>query len=304
MNNKCRRSGVYAIALVIVWCMVMGCTNPGAPPHEPAQTGYKTVHVRDIDIAYNEYGNGDPLIMIMGYSGTMDMWDPRVIQALAKQYRVITFDNRGMGHSTSSDREYTIQLFASDTAGLMDALEIKKAYVLGFSMGTIIAQELTLDYPEKVDKLILYAADPGGKEKIPPAQKDIEALQNTTGTAKERGERLFLEMFPEAWLKQNPDPSQYFPKVTSMSPAENVKRQWKAMEMWNGSYNRLSSLTQPLLLITGDQDILTPPGNSLVIAEKVPASWVVRIRGGGHGVMYQYPDEFSAIVLIFLKEAR
>jgi len=285
--------------------MVMGCTTPGAPPpHEPAQTGYKTVHVSDIDIAYNEYGNGDPLIMIMGYSGTMDLWDPKVILELAKHYRVIIFDNRGIGHSTSSDKEYTIPLFASDTAGLMDALEIKKAHVLGFSMGTIIAQELTLDYPQMVDKLILYAGDPGGKEMISPAQKDIEALQNTTGTGEERGKRLFLEMFPEAWLKQNPDPSKYFPKVTSMSPAVNVKRQLKAMEMWNGSYSRLSSLTQPLLLITGDQDLLTPPGNSLVIAEQVPASWVVRIRGGGHGVMYQYPDEFSDIVLTFLKDAR
>jgi pimeloyl-ACP methyl ester carboxylesterase len=283
--------------------MVMGCTNSGVSLKEPAPTGYKMVHVSDIDIAYNEYGNGDRLIMVMGYSGTMDMWDPTVIQALAKQYRVITFDNRGMGHSTSSDREYTIPLFASDIAGLMDALGIKKAHVLGFSMGTIIAQELMLDYPEKVDKLILYAADPGGKEMLPPAPKDIEALQNTTGTAKERGERLFFEMFPEAWLKQNPDPSEYFPKVTSMSQAENIKRQWKAMEMWNGSYSRLSTLTQPVLLITGDRDILTPPGNSLVIAEKVPASWVVRIRGGGHGVMYQYPAEFSDIVLTFLKDA-
>ena len=121
----------------------------------------------------------------------------------------------------------------------------------------------------------------------------------------ERGERLFAEMFPEAWLKQNPDPSKYFPKLTAgMSPAENVQRQWKAMEMWNGSYSRLQNMTQPLLLITGDQDVLTPPGNSLVIAEKVPGSWVIRIRGGGHGVMYQYPEEFTREVLTFLKYGR
>jgi pimeloyl-ACP methyl ester carboxylesterase len=146
--------------------------------------------------------------------------------------------------------------------------------------------------------------DPGGKEMFPLAPKDIEALHDTTGTAKEREERLFFEMFPEAWLKQNSDPSEYFPKATSMSQAENIKRQWIAMEMWNGSYSRLSTLTQPVLRITGDQDILIPPGNSLVIAEKVPASWVVRIRGGGHGVMYQYPAEFSDILLTFLKDTR
>ena len=223
-----------------------------------------------------------------------------MVNQLAKQYRVIMFDNRGMGHSTSSDKEYTIRLFADDTAGLMDALGIKKAHVMGWSMGTNIAQELTLDYPEKVDKLILYAGDAGGKEVIPPAQNDLDVLMNTTGTDRERGERLFRELFPPAWLKENPDPSKYFPQDTSMSPAENVKRQSDAMIAWNGSYSRLSEIKQPLLLVTGDQDVLTPPGNSLIIAERVPHSWVIRIRGGGHGVMYQYPDEFTRIVLTFL----
>lgn len=137
---------------------------------------------------------------------------------------------------------------------------------------------------------------------LPPALKVIESLQNTTGTTKERGKRLFFEMLPEAWGKQNTDPSECFPKVTSMSPAENTKLQWNAVEMWNGSSSRLSSFMQPLLLITCDRDILTLPGNTLVIEEKVPSSWVVRIRGGGHGVMYQYPDEFSDILLTFLKD--
>ncbi|MGD0081297.1 MAG: alpha/beta hydrolase [Methanoregula sp.] len=260
----------------------------------------KTVPVGDITIAYKEVGSGEPLVLIMGYSGTMDLWDPRVVNQLAKQYRVIIFDNRGMGHTTSSDKEYSIRLFADDTAGLMDALKIEKADVMGFSMGTNIAQELTLDYPEKVDKLILYAGDPGGKEALSPAPQDLESIQNTTGTDRERGERLFMEMFPPVWLKENPDPSKYFPNVTSMSPAENVRRQYTAMMTWNGSSSRLPDMEQPLLLITGDQDLLTPPGNSLIIAGKVPQSWIVRMRGGGHGVMYQYPDAFASIVLTFL----
>jgi pimeloyl-ACP methyl ester carboxylesterase len=121
-----------------------------------------------------------------------------------------------------------------------------------------------------------------------------------TGTDRERGERLFGELFPPAWLKENPDPSKYFPKVSSMSPAGNVRRQAAAMMTWNGTYSRLPALKQPLLLITGDQDVLTPPANSFVIAGQVPHSWVVRMRGGGHGLMYQYPDAFAGIVLTFL----
>jgi len=290
---------VPAVLVLVVFLMSAGCTT-ASPKPDITKAEIQSVPVGDIAIAYKEAGSGEPLILIMGYSGTMDLWDPRVANQLAQQYRVIMFDNRGMGHSTSSDREYTIRLFANDTAGLMDALKIKKAHVMGWSMGTNIAQEFTLDYPEKVDKLILYAGDTGGVEALPPAPQDIAALENMTGTDRERGERLFKELFPAAWLKENPDPTKYFPMGTSMSPAENVKRQYTAMMTWNGSYSRLSDMEQPLLLITGDQDVLTPPGNSCIIAERVPHSWVVRIRGGGHGVMYQYPDEFASIVLVFL----
>ena len=118
----------------------------------------------------------------------------------------------------------------------MDALGIKKAHVMGWSMGTFVAQELALGYPEKVDKLILYAGAPGGEEAVPPAPEVIAVLTNTTGTDRERGERLFGVLFPPAWLKENPDPSKYFPRVTEMSEAGNVQRQDAAIEAWNGTY--------------------------------------------------------------------
>lgn len=285
--------------IIAVFVIITGCSG-STSQRDITKAEIKSVPVDDITIAYREIGSGEPLILIMGYSGTMELWNPRVVNQLAKQYRVLIFDNRGMGHSTSSDKEYSIRLFADDTAGLMDTLGIKKAHVMGWSMGTNIAQELTLDYPDKVDKLILYAGDTGGKEVIPMAQQDLAVLMNTTGSNEERGKRLFMELFPREWLKENPDPSKYFPNITTMSEADHVRRQSTAMVTWNGSYSRLPSMKQPLLLITGDQDVLTPPGNSLVIAGQVPHSWIVRIRGGGHGLMYQYPDAFSTIVLTFL----
>ncbi|MDD1718487.1 MAG: alpha/beta hydrolase [Methanoregulaceae archaeon] len=291
--------------LLVVAGLVLaaGCTGAGSQP-DITKSPIKSVPVDDITIAYREAGSGEPLVMIMGYSSTMDLWDPRVLNELAKYNRVIIFDNRGMGNSTSSDREYSIRIFADDTAGLMAALGITKANVMGFSMGTNIAQELVLDYPDKVDKVILYAGDTGGKEAIPPSPEVLAVLADTSGTDRERGERLFKELFPAAWLKENPDPSKYFPVVTTMNPPENVQRQYEAVASWNGTYSRLPGITQPLLLVAGDQDVLTPPENSLIIAQKVPHSWMVRMRGGGHGVMYQYPDEFAGIVQTFLSNAR
>ena len=129
----------------------------------------KMVHVDDIDIAYKTFGEGDPLLMIMGSSGTMDLWPPELLSELASHNQVIIFDNRGMGKTTASDKEFTMELFANDTAGLLDALNISRAHVLGWSMGTFIAQELVLNYPDKVDKVILYAADCGGNEAISPS---------------------------------------------------------------------------------------------------------------------------------------
>jgi pimeloyl-ACP methyl ester carboxylesterase len=293
---------IVSVILVLTALLALAGCSGTSSPSDITKAEMKTVPVGDIMMAYKEAGFGEPLILIMGYSGTMDLWDPRVVNQLAQRYRVIVFDNRGMGFTTSSDKQYTIRLFADDTAGLMDALGIRKAHIMGWSMGTNIAQELTLDYPEKVDKLILYAGDAGGKEALPPARQDIAVLSNVSGTGRERGERLFRELFPPAWLKENPDPLTYFPKVSSTSPAENVRRQNEAMMTWNGSYSRLPALKQPLLLITGDQDVLTPPGNSLIIAGQVPHSWVVRMRGGGHGLMYQYPNAFASIVLTFLAQ--
>jgi pimeloyl-ACP methyl ester carboxylesterase len=279
---------------------ITGTTVPAVPAADITKAEMKTVPVGDITVAYKEAGSGEPLILIMGYGGTMDLWDTRLVNQLAQHYRVIVFDNRGMGQTTSSDKEYSIRLFANDTAGLMDAMGIKKAHVMGWSMGTFVAQELTLGYPEKVDKLILCAGTPGGREALPPEPRVIASLTNTTGTDRERGERLFLVLFPPAWLKENPDPSKYFPRVTETSPPASMQRQDAAIQAWNGSYFRLPAIQQPLLLIAGEQDVIAPPGNSLLIAEQVPHSWLVRIRGGGHGLMYQEPDEVAALVLTFL----
>jgi pimeloyl-ACP methyl ester carboxylesterase len=219
----------------------------------------KTIRVGDIDIAYQALGEGEPLMLIMGYSGTMDLWAPQVLQELGAHYKLIIFDNRGMGRTTASDKEFTIELFADDTAGLLDALDIERAHVLGWSMGTYIAQELALRRPDKVNKLILYAADCGGQQAIQSSPEVLQILADTSGTPQERGERLFGLLFPSKWLEEHPDPGTYFPMPTETSSPENTERQYKAMDSWTGSHIRLPQITQDTLLITGTDDVLTPP---------------------------------------------
>ena len=132
----------------------------------------KKVQVGDIDIAYKTFGKGNPILLINGYSFPMDSWDSTLLGTLASNHTVIVFDNRGIGNTTSGiEQKSSISLYANDTAGLLEALNIKKADVLAWSLGKTNAQELTLNYPDKVEKLILYAIGCGGKDSLP--QKSV-----------------------------------------------------------------------------------------------------------------------------------
>jgi pimeloyl-ACP methyl ester carboxylesterase len=298
---------LLVFVLAAATAAIVGCggsKNESAP--QDAQ-GYvdavetQQVTVGDITMAYKIFGSGDPLVMIMGFSGTMDLWEPRLIEDLASAgYEVLIFDNRGMGETSAGTQPFTIEQFADDTSGLMDALGIQKAQVLGWSMGTNVAQEVALRHPGKVDRLILYAADCGGTEAIMPTDEVMSELTDTSGTAEERGERLIGLLFPPEWMAQNPDFMQRFPRPTETSSPQSIADQAQAMGAWAGSYDRLPQVASLTLVITGTQDILTPPENSIIIVERIPGAWLAQFEGAGHGLMYQYPDRFSGTVLAFL----
>ena len=290
--------------LVIIGCAclslaIWGC---GVRETDVSKLKLQKARVDDIEIAYKTFGRGRPLLLIMGFGSTMDMWDPKVLTKLAGHYQVTIFNNRGMGSSTATEKEFNIGLFAEDTAGLLGALNIKKADVLGFSMGTNIALEFALRYPEMVDKLVLYAGDCGGKESVQPDEETEKQLFDTSGTPRERDERMIKLIFPERWLKDNPDLRKYLPKVTETTSPGLIDRQAKAMTTWEGCYNRLNNLTLPVLLITGTEDVLTPPQNSLILANRISLTWLVQFKGAGHGLMYQEPEKFSKIILTFLND--
>lgn len=125
------------------------------------------IHVGDIDIAYKVFGKGDPILIITGSSSAMDSWDPTILRDLASNHTVIMFNNRGIGNTTAGTKPFSMIQFANDTSGLLDALNIQKADILGYSMGSFIAQEAALLHPEKVNRLMLIASSCGGEENIP-----------------------------------------------------------------------------------------------------------------------------------------
>jgi pimeloyl-ACP methyl ester carboxylesterase len=260
----------------------------------------KKVRVGDIDIAYKIFGKGEPLLLIPGFSQPMDTWDPIVLEKLSSNHTIIISDYRGIGKTTVGDKTWSTEQFVNDTAGLIDALGIRKPVdVLGFSRGGHIAQELTLMHPQKVNKLILYATDCGGKATIlspqlsPEASRSIESGNMSIDT-------LMPAFFPKEWLKENDAYIQKVFSATTPVRKENIQQHNQVALNWKGCCERLSNITKPTLVITGTDDIVRPPANSIMLAEKIPGAWLVQIKGGGHGVMYQYPQQFTAVLETFL----
>lgn len=261
----------------------------------------QSVRVGDIDISYRAMGSGQPLLLITGYSATMDMWDPVVLKELSSRYKVIIFDNRGIGKTTASDKPFTIELFAEDTIGLMDALKIKKAHVLGWSMGSFIATELSLRHPDRVGKLILYGGNCGwqNKEVVQAAPEVTDSLLNLSGTPGERSLRLVRVLFTAKWLEDHPGFLKGLPRPKEPVSYTTIARQSQAMGAWKGTCGRMGEIVQSTLVITGTEDAVVPPANALLMASRIPRSWLIRMPGG-HANMYQYPETFSRALLTFL----
>jgi pimeloyl-ACP methyl ester carboxylesterase len=214
----------------------------------------KKVHVGDIDIAYKTVGKGDPILLINGYSFTMDSWPTTLLDTLASNHTIIVFNNRGIGNTTSGDEQNpSISLFANDTAGLLDALNITKADVLGWSMGGAIAQELAINHPDRIGKLIIYESFCGPVKAAQTTQEVVNAMTNETGTAEDRIARLYPIFFPEEWRKENPNYLEAIPKTTETISNQTLSQHKEAIDNWTGICNKLANITQPTLVIVGTE---------------------------------------------------
>jgi pimeloyl-ACP methyl ester carboxylesterase len=214
---------------------------------------------------------------------------------------------------TAGTKPFSIEQFANDTAGLLDALQIEKTDVFGASLGSFVAQELTLNYPEKVDRLILSAGYCGGNETVYPSGQAAETLMTLSSpqalqnmTAEQQALILAPLMFPAEWLKEHPGILNTVIQLTPVRSAspEIIQQQGLAVATWKGSCDRLASITQPTLVIVGDQDLLAPPANSIMMAQRIPNSWLVIMNGTGHGAMWQVPDEFTADIQNFIETVK
>ncbi|HEY7061555.1 MAG TPA: alpha/beta fold hydrolase [Chloroflexota bacterium] len=267
-----------------------------------SQATTRHVSVGDLDVAYRLLGQGDPLVLITGLGATMDLWDSTFLDALAAHYTVVIFDNRGLGGTTAPPQPFTIEQLADDAEGLIRALGLARAHVLGYSMGGYVAQELALRHPRRVTRLVLLGSGCGGAEGILPRPEVQRALTDLSGSLADVLGRVVAVLVPEDWSR---DHRAYLESILTRPPAppspESMARQQRAMARWPGTYERLPHLSQPTLVLTGTADQVLVPANALLLVNRVPGAWLAQFPGGGHGMQYQYPRQLAATIHAFLE---
>ncbi len=260
------------------------------------------IAVRDLKICCRSVGNGDPIVLIMGFTANMDWWDQEFIDALSGKHHVLMFDNRGSGRTIAPDEgTFTCEMFADDTIALMDAKGIGQANILGMSMGGLIAQELAIKYPERINNLILACTFCGGQHMIQASDEVMKIMTDRSGGLDGLFDRTLKLMFTKEFLETNEDYVENFKERYLRAPisAANAVRQFIACAKAD-TFDRLPEIKNPTLIAAGTDDPLIPPQNSLILAKRIPGAKLIEYKGCSHGFISQARDAFIKDLLGFI----
>ncbi|MBU0516715.1 MAG: alpha/beta hydrolase [Proteobacteria bacterium] len=262
-----------------------------------------TMRVNDIDLYYEVHGAGEPLVLIMGLRRNAQWWY-RQIPALFRRFRVIAFDNRGAGRSDKPVMDYSMGLFAEDTAGLMRALGLDRAHVLGLSMGGYIAQELAINHPRLVRRLVLGCTGPGGRRAVAMSPDRLDKFKANEGLTPARilGKDMDI-YFSDGFIANNPALIEEFVDISlrHYQPQDAFVRQFEAC-LRHDTVDRLGSVEAPTLIMSGDDDPLVPHQNSLALEELLPQARLRLYPGGRHCFFIERAEDFNRAVIDFLSD--
>ncbi|MBI5030604.1 MAG: alpha/beta hydrolase [Chloroflexi bacterium] len=264
------------------------------------------VNANGINIAYEITGTGHPLVFITGVGYGKWFWH-KVIPGLAEKFQVITFDNRGAGDSDKPDGPYTVPMMAADTAGLLDALNIKGAYVMGHSLGGYIAQELIVTRPDLIDKLILASTNFGGTKVIPITPEAMKVLTDRSGDPVELVKRGISIACAPGFSDRQPQVVQELLQYRFTNPvppaqyAAQVAAGAGTMAYTDEIVDaRMKAIQVPTLLLFGEFDNVVPPGNADLMAQKIASARIKIIPNTGHIFPIEDPATTVQAIIEFL----
>lgn len=271
-----------------------------------AEAPARTVTAGGVTYAYRELGpkSGTPVVFFVHLAATLDNWDPRIIDPIAKSHHVIAFDNRGVGASTSEVPD-SIEAMADDAYAFIRALGFDKIDVFSFSLGGMVAQALVLKHPELVRKLVLTGTGPRGGEGIDKvAGVTYWDILRATATRSDPKEFLFFNRnatgkpAAKAFVKRLQERTVDRDEPISIKA---FRAQLKAIQKWGrGTPDDLSKITQPTLIANGSDDRMVPTPLSNDLNRRIKDSELIIYPDSGHGGIFQFHDRFAPVVVDFL----
>ena len=238
----------------------------------------------DVRIAWERAGTGPPLLLVHGLGYARWGWEP-VVDGLARSFEVLLFDNRGIGESEAPPGPYTVAEMAADALRVLDEAGVERAHVAASSLGGMVAQELALSHPGRVDRLVLASTHPGGAKAQPMPQRTVDLM--TSGAT--------LRQFVENALEPDPRPELVERILVHRERIAQPLEAWSAQAAAGAAfdaYDRLGQLQAPTLVQTGDGDVVVDPRNSELLVELIPDARLSVYPGAGHLFFWQAPDRF------------
>lgn len=252
--------------------------EPATPATEPEPGKYFSINAVDLYVTELGPATGSPVVMLHGGMGSSENWAMVAPSMADAGFRVVMLDSRSQGRSGWSEKPITYELMASDVVGLLDALGIDRASVVGWSDGAIVGLELAMNSPERLTSLVAYAANytPDGFL-MPSSGPEFDAM---------------IGELAAEYLRLSPQPERFAELLTQLGALYSVSP--------NFSESQLASITVPTLVLDGSNDTLIDPSQPIVISESIPNSQLEIIPEAGHFAPLEQADEFARIVLEFL----
>ena len=253
-------------------------------------------------IAWERRGAGAPVLLIHGLGYARWGWEP-VLPGLAERFEVVLFDNRGIGESDAPPGPYTVAEMAGDAVQVLDEAGIDRADVVGTSLGGMIAQELALSHPDRVERLVLACTTPGGPKARAMPQVTVELLAEAAALEPAVALRRFVEnALAPATVRERPELVERIMKHR-LARAQHAAA-WAAQAAAGATFDafdRLGALLAPTLVQHGDEDVVVDTGNADLLVSLLPDARLERFPGAGHLFFWEEPERFVSSVAGFLE---
>jgi pimeloyl-ACP methyl ester carboxylesterase len=276
--------------------------------HDTAPT--QCIEARAVKYAYRRFGAamGTPVVFLQHFRGGLDNWDPKVTDGLARNRPVILFNNAGVA-SSGGEPVDTVSAMAKHVVTFINALGLKQVDLLGFSLGGFVAQQVGIEYPDLIRRVVLAGTGPQGGEGMDSFTPKV-AEHATRGTPVLE-DFLYLFFSPSEtsqaagrafWDRRHTRTDQDIPSsMAAMGAQAAAMASWGAVPKTD-RYGQLKNIKQPVLVVNGHDDIMVPTINSFILQQRIPNATLILYPDSGHGAIFQYPDLFVSHAGIFLHE--